>query len=126
MIIFLVFASFALLISCGNSKNAEGEKLYSDDNKPDENGKIVYSVNVRTDGGVPLKNITVAVYDKESEEYKGFTPTDHAGNASLKLSPSKHYVLQLYDTPSDCKAEEEYSFTLAHANVVLKTEPKNG
>ena len=124
--IALITISAILLTSCNTGGNGgENDPLYADDNLPDENGKILYSINVRTEGGMPLKRVTVAVYDKENKVYKGFAETDADGNASMRIAPSENYVAQICDLPDGyVPTSEEYSFNLAKANTKVKTDMK--
>ena len=123
--LFTIFALFfslsASMISCNAGGAPEENKLYADDNLPDENGKVIYTVTVKTEGGMPLKNVNVAVYDTAEGSYRAFTVTDANGVATMKLKPSASYIAEIYDMPAGYNTEKSYSFNLATANIVLSS-----
>lgn len=119
----LLSMSFSLLSCTGTDTEPE---LYGEDNQPDENGKINYTITVKTEGGMPLKRVNVAIYDTKEDAYKIFTSTDSNGTATVKLKPSADYVAQIYDAPDGYVVLDSYSFNLAIANIRLQSKPIDG
>ncbi len=82
--------------------------------------KKAYTVNVRSEGGMPLEGITVEVYDGET--LLGYKRTGADGKATLELKHKNGYIAKLPadELPAGYTAREAgYTFSGTNANVTI-------
>ncbi len=82
-----------------------------------------YTVEVKTEGGMPLEDIKVKVYkDKKLDDILWIAETDAEGKISFEAESSDKYTAVLEQVPSGYKAEKSY--TLNGENAEVKVKPQ--
>ena len=82
---------------------------------PDD--KVTYTIDVKTAGGMALKDIMIFVYDGES--IVGYATSNAEGKASVRLAPKDTYVAKVDILPDGYTAEESYPLTAGNTTVTL-------
>ena len=95
-----------------------------------ENGKMEYSITVKTNGGMPLQNIAVSVY-KGAGDSLAILPmkTDENGVVRFTLDLAYDYTLELdgvpagYDVKSGATIADRYSLFMKDTVISLNSSP---
>ncbi len=86
-----------------------------------------YTVEVKTEGGLPLEKIGVYVYEDSSiTDLVAVQKTDENGIASFEAPASDSYVAVLKDVPEGYGLEESYPITGEKTEIVLKVQMVEG
>ena len=84
------------------------------------NAKVVYTVNVKTAGGMALEDIDVYIYaDSTKKDLKDFRSTSSNGTAEFELVKSSNYVISLEGVPAGYDVKASYAFSGDTANITL-------
>lgn len=84
-----------------------------------QEGKNVYTVTVKTNGGMAMEGVNVFVYaDKALTDMKGAGGTDAKGEAKFELASGEYYV-QLQGVAKGFDVQEYYAFNGNSANITL-------
>ena len=84
---------------------------------PVDNSKISYKVNVKSAGGMALKDVMVFIYN--GENIVGYITTDETGTGTTELPKNDAYKAVVTTMPEGYKAEESYAFVNGTAEVIL-------
>ncbi len=96
-------------------------------NGPDETqdpgasgGETTYSLTVKTQGGAPLEEISVYVYENDTlQDMIAVIKTDKDGNASFTYKTGSGYVAVLGNVPDGYEVEKSYPITGENTEIVL-------
>lgn len=135
--ILMIFTVATQLIACGGNTNTdtssdtETESNGGTDtgsNVPGtETGKVNYTVNVKSEGGMPLEGVKVYVADKDGNFSKNSIGTTGAnGTAIITLPQSNEYQIFLEDAPDGYIVEDSYEMGTTGKNIVLTSAPIEG
>ncbi len=95
-----------------------GEQSEQTTQKPESDGKVEYTVNVKTIGGLPVTENIFHIY--EEDNLISYGKTDENGVGTVTLKPSNNYTIELSDSGLEgYTIEERYSFDGRTANIVL-------
>ena len=119
MSILLAVALVLSMVACGKTAPAE-----STTTPPFLGGCILsntsYTVSVKTQGGMGLKNISVYIYEDEAcTQMVEYGQTDENGQITFDLPLRSNYYITLSGVPKGYSVQERYSFTNASAQIVL-------
>lgn len=131
MLLSLIGSSF---IGCTSGDASADTTVGTDETKDpsgtdnsDPTGKVTYTVEVQSLGGMKLSGISVYVYTDETlEDLDGYVSTDENGIATFELKPSDTYHITLVGVPAGYKVEESYTFTGTSAKIVLTSSVITG
>ncbi len=88
----------------------------------DDGEKVSYTVSIKTQGGLVLSEIDVAVYgDEKHTDLKDYVTTDENGLANFQLGENGEYYIVLSGVPKGYEVEEHYSFDGTTAVITLKS-----
>lgn len=94
------------------------EKVEQTTGSTADNGKVEYTVSIKTVGGLPIADNTFHIY--EGEDLKAYGKTDENGIGTVSLKPSNNYSIELSDSGLDgYNIEKRYPFSGYTANIVL-------
>ena len=118
-----VFCALLLLLtSCGGGGEIS-DVSGGDVSDVITNGKVNYTVSVKSLGGLALSGITLFVYEDETlEDLAGYAITDENGIATVELKVSDKYRVVLSDPPEGYKTEASYPFTGTTAVITLTSQ----
>lgn len=109
----LAAAIVATVLILPSSSNENGEE-----NRPQ--GDTLYTVNVKTVGGMVMSDIDVYVYTDDSlNEMLDYDKTDDKGVATFNLDKSDNYAIVLTPVPKGYKVEDSYKFDGTKKDIVL-------
>lgn len=110
ILLVLCITLSALLVGCGE---AGGES---------DAEKITYTIQLSTQGGMPLEDVMVKVYkDGEMKNLQWASATDREGKVSFDAEPSKTYYAVLEKVPNGYKIETNYEITGENTTISLET-----
>lgn len=82
-----------------------------------------YTVTVKTEGGMPLEDVTVKVYkDKKLDDIVWIAETDDEGKTSFTAESSDKYTAVLEEIPNGYKAEKSYTLNSESFDALVKPE----
>ena len=141
--ILLVFACLLGTVSCytvpggteettagnqGNGNNQKPGNNTGNDNPSQPDGKVTYTVNVKTAGGMVLSGLKVFVYEYDEAkgelgDLKNYATTDANGVAQIKLAPNGNYRAKLEGLPEGYLTEENgFALTgVTGTNIVVRS-----
>lgn len=86
-------------------------------------GRITYTIEIKTEGGMALEGVGVYIYtDATQEELVWFAKADAAGRVTFTDVPSDSYIAVLRDVPEGYLAEATYPITGELTEIVLSTD----
>lgn len=115
-VIIVIVAIVAVSCSGGTpTGNGGGE------NTADEGEKVAYSVSVKSQGGLALSDIDVAVFaDENLTDMKDYQKTDENGLANFRLGEGgEYYIVLSGGVPKGYNVEKSYSFDGTTAVITL-------
>lgn len=131
--ILMIFTVATQLIACGDTntdtssdtETDEGNGTNTESNVPaPEAGKVNYTVNIKSKGGMPLEGVKVYVADKDGNFSKNSIGTTGAnGTAIITLPQSNDYQIFLEDAPEGYMVEDSYKMEATGKNIVLESAP---
>lgn len=125
----MVFSIAAMMSGCGDSEeDGKGKKdptsatndftIGSD--KPGSDETRVYTVTVKTRGGMKMKDVDVYIYaDEAMTDMKDVGKTDANGSVSFELPQNDNYVIELQGVPKGYNVLKSYSFNGNTAAITL-------
>ncbi len=115
----LVAAIVATIILWPFGNNAS---VGGDDEFDRPQGDTLYTVNVKTVGGMAMKDINVYIYTDDSlNDMIDYTKTNDKGEATFNLDKSSNYAIVLTPVPKGYNVEESYKFDGTTKNIVLSS-----
>lgn len=117
MVICLILCTVMFLMACGSGddKNENGTGT----------GMVNYSIEVKTEGGMPLSKVKVCVYeDNTLTDIAWVQKTDDSGKISFEAKESSKYAVVLEDVPEGFNIDEYYDLKDKNMELVLKAELK--
>ncbi len=109
----------------GNQNNGNNQKPGNNNgnnNTPDADGKVTYTVNVQTQGGMPLSKLKVYAHDDadgELGDLKAHGTTDENGVAQIKLAPNGKYRVSFEGLSEGYIADEKgYALTAVNGTTI--------
>ena len=85
-------------------------------------GKANYTVEVKTVGGLLMKDVTVYIFcDPELQDLDGHAVTDENGIAKFSLDASKTYYIELSGVPEGYNVEKSYTFGSTRTATITLT-----
>ena len=116
----MVLSMVAVLAGCSNE---ESPNTGSDATQPGANGETaVYSINVKSIGGMPMSDLDVYVYtDSTLSDLQQFGRTDTDGSVSLEMPVKDTYAITLTGLPKGYEVESSYSFNGTSANITVNS-----
>ena len=91
------------------------------------NAKVLYTVNVKTAGGMALEDIDVYIYaDSTKKDLKEYRSTDKSGTVKFELKKSPKYAIVLEGVPAGYNVRASYSFVGNTANIILTSSVITG
>ena len=121
-ILFIIVASVLVVAIVGTSvfiafKNKGGDAA---DNFDRPQGNTLYTVNLKTAGGMAMSDIDVYIYTDDSlGDMIDYTKTNDKGVATFNLDQSDTYAIVLTSVPKGYKVEDSYSFDGTTKDIVL-------
>lgn len=126
-LLLMLVAMVSVFVGCQptNTPDQEtGTENSTDGNDPstESNGKAAYTVEVKTIGGILMKDVTVYVYcDPELQDLDGHAVTDENGIAKFSLDASKTYYIELSGLPEGYNVEKSYTFSPTRTATITLT-----
>ena len=136
--VILVVSCALPLASCKKNKDKDKDKVNGGGNgiitdgggqtTPPQSGKTVYTIQVKTVGGMPLTGVMVYVYKGESIAAMP-AETDENGIAKFELTTYDGYTVRIDEVPegyvvkSGDTAEERYPVSANGAVITLASKP---
>ena len=127
----MVFSVAAMMSGCDGS-DEEGEKKKDSDStsatdgtsgdsqNPGSNETRVYTVNIKTMGGMKMEGVDVYIYaDEAMTDMKDVGKTDANGSVSFELPLGTSYVIELQGVPKGYDVKKSYSFAGNTASITL-------
>lgn len=88
----------------------------------DDGEKTSFTVSIKTQGGMAMSGIDVAVYgDEKHTDLKDYAATDESGLVNFDLGKDGEYYIALSGAPKGYAVEENYSFDGTTAVITLKS-----
>ena len=120
------------LVSCKDNDVPDngGGGTNDDQNRPDDGGntptppagKINYTVNIKTAGGMPLAGVTVNVFtDSTCEDLVNYGSTDANGSCVMPLKQQDGYAVKLSSVPEGYRVQDSYVFTGSTLDIILSS-----
>lgn len=107
-----VFAMCGMLSACKDDSEDGGQV---------DGANTIYTVTVKSVGGLCLDGISVEVYVKDNyADLKGFNETNEDGVATIELPARDDYVVKLSSVPKGYTVEETYPLT-ANTAITLSS-----
>lgn len=122
--ILLIFALVLSMAACGGGVSPETSSPTDFTGTPGGYipGNAAYHVNIQSQGGMPLKEIGVYIYEDEAcTQMVDFGQTDENGQISFDLLVRSDYHITLSGVPKGYNAEKSYTFTNASALITLRS-----
>jgi peroxiredoxin len=85
-------------------------------------GKINYTVNVKTAGGMPLEGVTVNVFtDATCEDLVNYGSTDKNGSVVISMKQQDGYTVKLSSVPAGYSVLDKYTFVGSTLDIILSS-----
>ncbi len=121
-VLFIIIAAVLVVAIVGTSvfialKNKNGG---ADDDFDRPQGNTLYTVNIKTEGGMAMSDIDVYIYTDDSlGDMIDYTKTNEEGVATFNLDKSDAYAIVLTSVPKGYKLDDSYSFDGTTKDIVL-------
>ena len=93
-----------------------------DDTSDRPNGDTLYTVNIKSNGGMPLSNLDVYIYaDDTLGDIVDYTKTNDNGTATFNLDKNSNYAIVISPVPKGYLAEKSYKFDGTQKDIVLES-----
>ena len=87
---------------------------------PPTDGKVDYTVTVKSAGGLVLKDVTFLVYnDAELSDLAGYGKTDAEGKAAVSLKAGGSYYIAVSDAPAGYALADSYPMIERNTTITL-------
>ncbi len=120
-VLFIIIAAVLIVAIVGTtlffalSKNGAGDSEFD---RPQ--GNTLYTVNVKTAGGMAMSNIDIYIYEDDSlGNMLDYTKTDKEGKATFNLDESADYAIVLTPVPKGYAVEKNYKFDGVTKDITL-------
>ena len=113
-----------LVSGCDDGKDPTGDST-GNTTGPDVvvGQSTVYTVNVKSAGGLPLSGVTILVYaDSALTDLKGYGQTDAEGKATITMAGADTYYAVLTNLPEGYPAEASYAMTTSVTDISLTSQ----
>lgn len=118
----LVLALCLPLAACKRQKDPD-----STDGPSATNGEVTYGLTVKNQGGAPLAEISVYVYENDTlQDMIAVIKTDKDGYASFTYRAGSGYVAVLGNVPEGYQIEKYYSIVSENTEIILPIELVQG
>ena len=116
--IVLVLAIIAAIVVPMLTSNSND----GDDTSDRPNGDTLYTVNIKSNGGMPLSNLDVYIYaDDTLGDIVDYTKTNDNGTATFNLDKNSNYAIVISPVPKGYLAEKSYKFDGTQKDIVLES-----
>ena len=126
VLVLLMCASMLSVIACNSDDESSdtstntNTNTNTDTSTNSQGAKVDYTINVKSVGGLPLSNVTLAVY--EGDNMKEFGTTDENGQLTIKLNEGGSYVAKIRTAPKGYKySESGYTLSSAGTPILLSS-----
>ena len=93
-----------------------------DDTSDRPNGDTLYTVNIKSNGGMPLSNLDVYIYaDDTLGDIVDYTKTNDNGTATFNLDKNSNYAIVISPLPKGYLAEKSYKFDGTKKDIVISS-----
>ena len=93
-----------------------------DDTSDRPNGDTLYTVNIKSNGGMPLSNLDVYIYaDDTLGDIVDYTKTNDNGTATFNLDKNSNYAIVISPVPKGYLAEKSYKFDGTKKDIVISS-----
>ncbi len=100
-----------------------GGCLFGNTGGNSEKEPVMYSVYVKTEGGMPLKDIDISVYaDSNMDDLVWKGTSDKEGKLSFEAKPSDEYIAVLEGVPDGYELNEYYTINDTEFSIDLKSK----
>ena len=126
-LLLMLTAMVSVFVGCQTAdvpgeETGTGTENEADTSNSTAGGKAGYTVEVKTVGGIAMKDINVYVYcDEALEDLDGHAVTDENGIAKFSLDASKTYYIELTGMPEGYNVEKSYTFTPTRTATITVT-----
>ena len=116
--IVLVLAIIAAIVVPMLTSNSND----GDDTSDRPNGDTLYTVNIKSNGGMPLSNLDVYIYaDDTLGDIVDYTKTNDNGTATFNLDKNSNYAIVISPVPKGYLAEKSYKFDGTKKDIVISS-----
>ena len=93
-----------------------------DDTSDRPNGDTLYTVNIKSNGGMPLSNLDVYIYaDDTLGDIVDYTKTNDNGTATFNLDKNSNYAIVISPVPKGYLVEKSYKFDGTKKDIVISS-----
>ena len=93
-----------------------------DDTSDRPNGDTLYTVNIKSNGGMSLSNLDVYIYaDDTLGDIVDYTKTNDNGTATFNLDKNSNYAIVISPVPKGYLAEKSYKFDGTKKDIVISS-----
>lgn len=127
-VLFIIIAAVLVVAIVGTTLFfALGNKGNGEQNFDRPQGDTLYTVNVKTSGGMAMSGIDVYIYTDESlNDMLDYTKTNDEGVATFNLDESADYAIVLTPVPKGYNVEKSYKFDGVTKDIVLTSSLVTG
>ena len=118
MVVLMLGAMLLQMVSCGGGVNNPPVDTGSGSGNGGTNTQSTYTIEIKSIGGIKLKDILVELYSDGKLAGRGVR-TDANGIATFKVPQKTNYVAKLSDVPAGYKVNESYSVGSTGTSIVL-------
>lgn len=133
LVLALLMALVVVLTGCTTPSENEGQSTTAGSENPEQttqgqtqkpddgetHGKL-YTIEVKSSGGMPLENVTVSIYtDSTLEDLENFGMTDATGKLEINLPEKEGYVAVLSGLPAGYEVEPYYEFERGGVSIYV-------
>lgn len=116
--IVLVLAIIAAIVVPMLTSNSND----GDDTSDRPNGDTLYTVNIKSNGGMPLSDLDVYIYaDDTLGDIVDYTKTNDNGTATFNLDKNSNYAIVISPVPKGYLAEKSYKFDGTKKDIVISS-----
>lgn len=122
-VLFIIIAAVLIVAIVGTSLFFALGKNGTGDNEFDRpQGNTLYTVNVKTVGGMAMSDIDIYIYEDDSlGNMLDYTKTNKEGIATFNLDESADYAIVLTSVPKGYAVEKSYKFDGVSKDITLKS-----
>ena len=93
-----------------------------DDTSDRPNGDTLYTVNIKSNGGMSFSNLDVYIYaDDTLGDIVDYTKTNDNGTATFNLDKNSNYAIVISPVPKGYLAEKSYKFDGTKKDIVISS-----
>lgn len=115
VLVLAIIAAIVVPMLTSNSNDG-----YDTSDRP--NGDTLYTVNIKSNGGMPLSNLDVYIYaDDTLGDIVDYTKTNDNGTATFNLDKNSNYAIVISPVPKGYLAEKSYKFDGTKKDIVISS-----